>query len=99
MSLDPSQLTDKQKRKLGKLSLFRDDSKLALFDELQEINESLEKIAQKDLPDMPHFEMPEVQKIKIEGVELVTIKGDRGSRFLGYFKDESNLPNRNDLMV
>ena len=69
------------KQKLKKLLVFKENKDLATFDELQEINESLKVIAEKEIPPMPEMpktEFPEVQKIKIEGVEILTIKGEKG---------------------
>jgi len=66
-------LNDKQKMKLEKLATFADNKDLAIFDEVQEIAESLKTIAQK-----PEVEIPKVYKVQIEGVEVLTLKGDDG---------------------
>lgn len=71
-------LNEKQKETLENLQSFLEKSEinpnLPLVEELRAIRKSLEAIAQKEAPEPP--KRPEVQKIKIEGLEVVTLKGD-----------------------
>lgn len=57
-------------------AVFEKDKEAAMYMELKEIGESLRKIAEKELPEMPLS--PEVQKIQIEGLETITLKGEKG---------------------
>ncbi len=72
-------MDEETKQKLEKFTDFLDKvsvhDSLPVFEELQQINESLKTIAKKETPIM---EMPEVQKVEIEGAEIITIKGDKG---------------------
>lgn len=74
-------MNEEQLEKLKKLDEFLNKSELSnnlpLFEVLQDINETLKIISQKE---MPMMEMPEVHKVEIEGAELVTIKGERGEQ-------------------
>lgn len=73
---------DETKKKKAKKELtFTQNRDLAIFDELQEINASLKTIADKELPEIPKpTSFPETVKVKIEGVEVITIKGDKGDK-------------------
>src|SRR3990167_3718183 len=73
--------------KLKKLKLFTDNPNLAIHQELVQLNDTMEKIAEKEMPEFPAFpvfpempetKFPEVQKVEIQGAEVVTIKGDIG---------------------
>lgn len=55
-----------------------EEKDLPMFLKLEEISESLAKIALKEMPEMPHMEMPEVHKVEIMGAEFLTIKGEKG---------------------
>jgi hypothetical protein len=55
-----------------------EEKDLPMFFELQDINESLKKIAEKEMPMMPETKMPEVQKMEVMGAEVITIKGEKG---------------------
>ncbi len=58
--------------KLQKIITFAGDPKLAFFDEAQEANSSLKQIADSPLP--------EIQKVSLEGVDVITLKGDKGEQ-------------------
>lgn len=71
------ELDQKQKNKIEKLALLEEDKDLALFEEVQTTNELLTEIRDKE---MPEHKMPEVMKVKIEGVEAITLKGEKGDK-------------------
>ena len=62
-----------RKKVLNFIKLEEEGADLGIYEELCKINESLAKISEKEMPKM---EMPEVQKIKIDGIEVMTLKGD-----------------------
>src|SRR3990167_2067443 len=72
--------------KLKKLKLFTDNPNLAIHQELVQLNDTMEKIAEKEMPEhpampeIPETKFPEVQKIEIQGAEVVTIKGEKGEK-------------------
>jgi hypothetical protein len=78
------ELNEKQIEKLQKLAEFAGRSDISetlpIYEKLEEIAESLQKIADKEMPETPKIEMPEVHKIEIEGAEVITIKGDKGDK-------------------
>lgn len=67
-------MNDEQKKKIEKFQQFQKKAavhaNLPVSDELSTINETLQEIAKKG--------NPEVQKVSIEGVEIITIKGKDG---------------------
>lgn len=66
---------ERQKKKFIKLSEFQEDKDLAMFEEMQEMNDNLEVIASKEMPKM---EMPDTHKVEILGAEKIIIKGEPG---------------------
>ena len=75
-------MDEEKKKQIEKYAPFIEGDKemkdMAMYDELCSINESLQKIAEKEMPEMPKMEMPEVHKVEIEGAEVLTIKGEAG---------------------
>lgn len=71
------ELDQKQKNKIEKLALLEEDKDLALFEEVQTTNELLTEIRDKE---MPEHKTPEVMKVKIEGIEVITLKGEKGDK-------------------
>lgn len=74
------ELDEKQKKKVDKLSLHLEDKDVALFNEVNEINEHLEGIHENlgKLAEKPDKEVPGLLKVEIPGAELITIKGEKG---------------------
>lgn len=74
------ELNENQIRDLKRLKDFAEKSdvheNLPLYDKLGEIAEHLKAIAEKE----NSADLPEVQKIQVEGAELVSIKGEKGDR-------------------
>lgn len=66
--MEDTQLPEETKKKVQKLVSFSQDSELAFFDEVQEINDSLKSLSEK------------TQKVSIEGAEIITIKGEKGDK-------------------
>lgn len=69
------ELTPEQKNKIEKMATFEKEPQLGMFGELHDINLTLEKIASKETPEQ---KLPEIFKVELPGVELVTIKGEQG---------------------
>ncbi len=59
-----------QQKKREKMELFTIDNQMAMFNELQELNENISKLANKE----------GVQEVEIQGAELVTIRGPKGDK-------------------
>lgn len=70
--------TLEQLKTAEKLATLHNDPKLAIFDELQGISDTLKEIATKEIPDMPSF--PKEISVGLKGVSVVTIKGDKGDK-------------------
>lgn len=68
-------MLNENQEKLNKLSTFAKNAELANFGELQAIADSLKVMAEKE---MPENKLPEVFKVELPGVKLITIKGDDG---------------------
>lgn len=68
--------------KLNKTKVFAQNKDLALFQEVQGINEGLESIKEAvgsiKLPEIPP--LPEKMAVTLEGVEIITLKGDQGEK-------------------
>lgn len=77
MNADNTQLNDGDKKKIQKMVSFEKEPLLGIISELSDVNENLEKVASKAMPEM---KMPEVQKVSIEGAEVITIKGEKGDK-------------------
>src|SRR3990167_7636127 len=82
-----AKMTPEQKiQKLEKLKTFQSSPELAIHQELVQLNDTMEKIAEKEMPEhpampeIPETKFPEVQKIEIECAEGVTIKGEKGEK-------------------
>lgn len=76
-------MTNEQKAR--KLIAYAQDPERVKFEQLQEIGESLKIIADKEVPELPSLNIPEtkfpdVQKVAIQGVSIVTLKGDKGDK-------------------
>lgn len=74
-------MNDKQKKLLEYATKAEIDKLLPFFDVFEEIRDSLKILAEKEHPkmEMPEYPMPpEVQKISMEGVSVMTLKGDKG---------------------
>lgn len=74
-------LNEEQKNKAESLKDFLQkseiDSNLPIYEALCALAEHVRKMSEREVPKM---EMPEVQKIEIEGVSVVTLKGDKGDK-------------------
>ena len=90
-------MTEQEKKQAKKLLTFANDKHLAFFDEVQEANETLKEIAKKEISippvelqiKFPDLKFPEVQTVKIEGVQLIKgDKGDPGKNGISPDKDE-----------
>lgn len=77
-------LTDKQKKKLGRRLTLEDNANLALLEELEDINENMEEMKSK--------ETPESFKVEIQGAEILTIKGEKGDK-----GDKGDMPSKDEL--
>lgn len=101
------QLTDKQLSKLKKLSKFAEDKDLATVEEFDNLEQRVNQIDAKldenatkldnavsTITDELKKKLSEELVYEIDREEL---KGERGSRFLGYFDDESKLPSVESL--
>lgn len=79
-------MTEQEKKKAIKLLTFAKNPQMAIHDELQEITDLLKVIVEKEMPpypEMPEFpevKFPEVQKIVMEGIEVMTLRGERGEK-------------------
>lgn len=70
------ELDPKAKKKVEDLKTFSKNPELAKLNQLQEISGHLETLATKK-----QKESPEIQKVSLEGISVVTIKGDKGDPF------------------
>lgn len=68
-------MEEQNKNKIDKLSTFAKNPELAVFDEIQEVNQSLKALVDKETPESKPLEK---LKVEIEGVEVLTLKGDKG---------------------
>ncbi len=66
---------DKEKQ-AQKLITLQEDPTLAVFTELGEIKDILQTISDKETPEQSEF--PQSMKMELPGVELITIKGQKG---------------------
>lgn len=70
-------MKEENKQQLNKIKTFLEktqvNANLPMVDALDEINDSLKQLVAKEVP-----EQVEVQKIALEGVSVVTLKGDKG---------------------
>jgi hypothetical protein len=77
-------MNEEQQEKLKKLDSFLKKTELSnnlpLFEVLQDINETLKVLAKKEMPEIPPLEIPDTHRVVIEGVEVLSIKGDKGDR-------------------
>lgn len=74
-------ITTEQKNRLVKLEGVRINPQMALFEVAEEIRDSLREIASKELPQMKMPQFPDVLKVELPGVQLITIKGEPGKDF------------------
>lgn len=78
-SLFMSEISPEQLKKLENVTSFMEKAavhaSLPITEELQSIHETVKQIAEKETPEIS---FPEVQKVKLEGIELITIKGEKG---------------------
>ncbi len=68
-------MTQVAENKIRKLAAFEESPQLGIVSELHDLNESLKVLAEKETPVV---EQPEVQKISIEGIDVLTLKGKDG---------------------
>lgn len=75
-------MDQKTSKKIERLKTFKADKELAIFDEIANISDTLAVLAEnsKELPVEPGIKPPRVQRVKLEGVSVVSIKGDRGEK-------------------